>query len=306
VKKKTGSPRKRSTVSELEARVRRLERLLEEPGGEDADPSDGGHTAGETLSALLLQGLRRRHAAEIQRVLSTPEFDYYLFETYYRGASESIRERQEIYLSLFHGHENVLDIGCGRGEFLQLLAENFIPAYGIDLDRDNVLACEEKNLTALQGDALAHLESLPESSLGGVYMGQVVEHMDNPRLLCLCERCYRALAPGGVLVADTLNPHCLSAHQWFWLDPTHVRLIPPELLRFNLEQAGFGDCRVQYLSPVPEEESLSGFAPRPDSPAEIAEMKRTLQANFAKLNQLLYSHMEYAVMAYVPQDKAEL
>jgi 2-polyprenyl-3-methyl-5-hydroxy-6-metoxy-1,4-benzoquinol methylase len=305
--KPDSSKPKKVKVAQLEARIAALEDIIQQIYGDVPEPEATALEQGpSSFERWVKQRLQQTQVEKISQKLTTPDFDYYLFETMNRGSEELIRSRQEVYLPHFEGCENILDIGCGRGELLELLEENFISAHGVDLDRDNVLSCQERDLNVIQADAFQHLLEVPQSSLGGVFIGQVVEHMDNQQLLNLCNLCYRALRPGAMCIIETINPHCVYAHQWYWLDPSHVRLVPPDLLKMDLEICGFEDCETLFLSPVSEEERMEGFAVDEESPKEIQEMQRKLQANFTKLNQLLYCHQDYAIVARVPEDKTGL
>ena len=147
----------------------------------------------------------------------------------------------------------VLDIGAGRGEFVAHMRELGIEAYGIDIDTDAVAMGREAGRDVRPEDAFSHLDSLPDHSLAAVTMIQVVEHFDIETLLRLFERCQAKLAPGGLLIAETINPTCLYAlSNWYLLDPSHRTPLHPEMARFLLEQAGYGDIKTHMLHPVPD------------------------------------------------------
>ncbi|MGD0274117.1 MAG: methionine biosynthesis protein MetW [Gaiellaceae bacterium] len=151
------------------------------------------------------------------------------FEDTFRGAEDLIRERQRPYLDLLGGRSPVLDIGCGRGEFLELLAEAGIEARGIDTDSDMVARCREKGLVVEQADAVSYLEAQPDSSLGVVFSAQVIEHLPYEELVRYFQLAERKLVPGGLLVAETVNPHSIQAFKAFWVDLTHRLPIFPEV-----------------------------------------------------------------------------
>jgi SAM-dependent methyltransferase len=178
-------------------------------------------------------------------------FDYSHFEQRFRGREDDIRRRHDIYLPLLRDCAPVLDVACGRGEMLELLREQGIEASGVDLDPDMVGRCAEKKLTVVQEDALVYLERLPESSLGAVFSSQFVEHLPSVVYARLIELAFSRLRPGGRLILETQNPECLAIFsQTFYIDPTHVRPVPAAQLRFFMEEAGFRDIRVHYLSPL--------------------------------------------------------
>lgn len=194
----------------------------------------------ETLRARLLE-------------LSSPDhgIDYHAFESRFRGPREVIKAAQSQYVPLFAGKRPVVDLGCGRGEFLELLREAGIEAYGVDMDAGMAQASRSLGLTVELADAFDHLASLPDGALGGVYLSQVVEHMAPGRIAKLFALAHAKLQPGGVLVAETPNTICEPAMRNFYLDPTHIRPVHPLLLRFLGEQAGLAFDHFVFTSPMP-------------------------------------------------------
>lgn len=179
--------------------------------------------------------------------------DWFKFAEKFRGSEESVKERQRIYADRFQGCGNVLDIGCGRGELLEVLRDAGIPARGIDLSEESVALCHEKGLDAAQADLFSYLKTLPGSYLDGIVSSQVVEHLPPERLPELVRLAQEKLKTGGLLAIETPNPECLAIFgTHFYLDPTHQRPIPPALMAFYLEEAGFGGIEVRRLSPAIE------------------------------------------------------
>jgi O-antigen chain-terminating methyltransferase len=213
-----------------------------------------------------------------------PPAVYSLFEERFRGAPEKIAENQRFYLSFLRGARGpVLDAGCGRGEFLRLLAQERIEAIGVESNPVSVRLCRDAGLTVEEADAVAFLAGRPDASLGGVVAFQVVEHWPAARTFSFLSEARRALKPGGVLIAETVNTDSLSALRAFFLDPTHVRPVPPAALVFLAEAAGFADAAIEYRAPVSPSDRL----------IEVSE-------NDAKLNRLLFAPQDYAVIARVP------
>ena len=228
--------------------------------------------------------------------LETPALDYYLFEWSFRGTEEEIRVRQSFYAPMFRGRKNVLDIACGRGEFLELMHELNVPARGVDLDADMAGRCREKDLDVVWGDVFACLAEIPEASLDGIFSAQFVEHLPAEAYATLIAQCARKLAPGGVLAIETPNPECLAIFsQTFYLDPTHVRPIPHSQLRFLFAEAGLARITVHFLSPAGAQLPL--IPPLRSSVIESARL-REWNDSVARFNETFFGGMDYAVIGY--------
>ena len=180
-------------------------------------------------------------------------FDYTRFAERFRGTEEYVKQGQEFYLPYFQTCRNVLDIGCGRGEFLKMMRGEGISAHGIELSEESVAICRAEGLTAELADAFSYLAALPEGSLDGIFCSQVVEHLPPDRLPELIRLCAASLAPDGVIAIETPNPECLAIFAThFYLDPTHSRPVPHPLLIFYLEESGVGKIELRRLSPARE------------------------------------------------------
>jgi O-antigen chain-terminating methyltransferase len=182
------------------------------------------------------------------------DVDWTRFAEVFRGSEDRIRAQHARYVEKFAGAKaEILDLGCGRGEFLEAAKEAGLVARGIDLNAENVALCASKGLNAERADMFEHLDSLPDRSLGGALCSQVIEHLP-PHLLPELIRLLSAkVCPGGMLAIETPNPECLaifSTH--FYIDPTHTRPVPPALLCFYLQEAGFGNLEVERLEPAVE------------------------------------------------------
>src|SRR5712692_5478944 len=156
--------------------------------------------------------------------------DYFAFESRMRGSVDSIRDRQRIYVDVLREAAPVLDAGCGRGELLGLLRDAGVEARGIDADADMVTFARGDGLDVEQADALSYLESLAAGSLGGIFMGQVVEHLPAGMLVRVLELCAQKLRPGGLLVAETINPLSPLALRNYFADLTPAQPLVPETL----------------------------------------------------------------------------
>jgi len=217
---------------------------------------------------------------------------YVGFEDQFRGAPAEIAARQREYVEIFAGASDVLDIGCGRGEFLALLEERGVRARGIDVNDSMVEVCVQKGLEASKADALDYLRAQPAGSLGGLLAAQVVEHLDPAYLTNLLDAAYAALRPGAPIVLETINPACWFAFfESYVRDITHVRPLHPDTLKFLLQASGFGGVEIRYQAPYPEHHKLQRVAPA------IGDAAETLNANVDKLNSLLFTYLDYAAIA---------
>jgi 2-polyprenyl-3-methyl-5-hydroxy-6-metoxy-1,4-benzoquinol methylase len=189
--------------------------------------------------------------------------DWLKFAERFRGSEEDIRARQQMYASRFSGHAPVLDLGCGRGEILQILREAGISARGIDSNEDSIALCQGSGLDAEKTDLFAYLSELPDASLGGAICCQVVEHLPPARLPEMIRLVHAKLRTGGLVAIETPNPECLAIFAThFYIDPTHRHPIPPALASFYLEEAGFGRIEIERLSPAIK--SMPSLAELPD------------------------------------------
>jgi len=171
---------------------------------------------------------------------------YVGFEDVFRGPEERVRELLGPYVDLLRDHAPVLDVGCGRGELLELLAEDGVEARGIDIDPGMVERTRAKGVRVEEADAVSYLSDLPEASLGAVIAVQVIEHLSYEDLQRLFELTRRALVPGGLLIVETINPHSLPAFKTFWVDPTHRAPIFPEVAHALALIHGFDEARIVY------------------------------------------------------------
>ena len=220
------------------------------------------------------EGPRSRDAAQASIAI-----DWLRFADQFRGSEERIRSEQHRYTRRFQGARSVLDIGCGRGEFLEAARDAGIPARGIDSSAECVALCRGKNLEAEQADLFLYLNAQPDASLAGVYCSQVVEHLEPARLPDFINLLGRKAEPGALVAMETPNPECLAIFAThFYIDPTHTRPVPPVLLRFYLEEAGFGQVEIERLSPAVE--SIPALAEIPQN-----------------LRETLFGGLDYAIFA---------
>jgi SAM-dependent methyltransferase len=262
---------------------RELERLMAAP---------------RTETPPLPRGMQEGGASGPAMTGALDSWKYVGFEDRFRGAREDIRRRLAAYVPDFNGARDVLDAGCGRGEFLDLLREAGIDARGIDLNHEMVEECRTRGLTAEEADLLSYLRACGDGSLGGLFAAQVIEHLDPSYLMRSLEAAYHTLRPGSLIVLETINPTCWTAFfESYIRDITHVRPIHPETLQYLLTASGFQQVQIRYTSPLPEGERLQVLAVPGDVSPALAEAFETLNENADRLNRRLFSYMDYAAIA---------
>lgn len=231
---------------------------------------------------------------------------YMCFEDAFRGSREEIAARQRDYLPYFEGASDVLDMGCGRGEFLALLRDAGVTARGVDTNADAVERCREQGLEAARSDALAYLRPLADESLGGLFSAQVVEHLEADYLMQVLGEANRVLRPGARIVLETINPASWTAFfSAFVRDVTHRHPLHPDTLSYLLRASGFVDVTVDYRAPVPDAAKLQratvdpALAATPDG-AALCRLAETLNQHADRLNRLIFAEQDYAAIARRP------
>ncbi|MBS1836663.1 MAG: class I SAM-dependent methyltransferase [Actinobacteria bacterium] len=235
--------------------------------------------------------LDRLEEAERRRGFD-PFFDYGAFEDVARGSSEGIAlEYGDLADRLAASPGPVLDIGAGRGEFLQLMADRGTTCWGIEIDEQLVRAGREAGLDVRLGDGVEALREASFGSLGAIVLLHVIEHLTVNELMELVQLSRDRLAPGGFLVMETPNPQSLYVFaRAFWLDPTHSKPVHPVYLEFMLRQAGYDHVEYDWTAAPDESEQL--ILPDDDSPlaAVVAE-------NARRVNALVFGAQNYRVVA---------
>ena len=224
------------------------------------------------------------------------DLDYVGFTDQFRGTTEEIRERQRRYVPRFEGLSDVVDAGCGRGEFLELLREAGISAVGVDSDEAMVGRCHQLGLDVITGDALQFLRARPEESHGGIFAAHLAEQLERGEVVELVRLAFSRLHPGGALVIETVNPMCLLTYATFYGDFTRVEPLPPLALRWLAESCGFAPVEIEYSSPVPADHKLR---PLPASAGDEAEVE-AFNRGLAVANEVLFGFQEYALVARRP------
>jgi O-antigen chain-terminating methyltransferase len=204
-------------------------------------------------SELRIIRQRLQPASPTPAAAAAPALDYEWFAERFRGPEQRVRSNQRVYVPYFQNIGRVLDLGCGRGEFLELMRENGIPARGVEASLESVAYCRSKGLDVEQGDLFAALTALPEQSEDAIFCSQVVEHLDPMRLPEMVRLCASRLRSGGILAIETPNPACLAIFAtYFYLDPTHTRPVPSDLLAHYMRESGLAKTEVFMFSPARE------------------------------------------------------
>lgn len=250
------------------------------------------------LANVLKDRIEHNHIKEIASTSHADgsDINYFVFEERFRGSTQDIKQRQTAFISYYRGCNNVLDIGCGRGEFLELMRENGIGAHGIDVDGDMIDYCINKGLDVKKVDALAYLEGVEDKSLDGIFIDQVVEHLEPQYLVKMLKLCYQKLKYGYYLFIETVNPVSLTSFANFYIDMTHKQPIHPATLRFLFESAGFMEIEVKFVGPVDDGIKLK----KVDIDQSFDEKEKKVLAvyndNIDRLNNILYGPQDYAVI----------
>jgi O-antigen chain-terminating methyltransferase len=297
-----------SRIGELESTVLSLERDLEINSAAMVNATrplrEGVKSLRESVAAVRQQMLDQHHLEEVLRTISTDVSTlragvtppdpvmkselstlYQRFEDRFRGTREEIKERLQVHLNCIRSDlpedsadVTLIDLGCGRGEWLELLAEKPWEAIGVDANPDQVSRCRALGLDVYLEDALEHLKNRPDNSVDVITAFHIVEHIPFSELVALLNQCHRVLKLGGRLVLETPNPeNLIVGANTFYLDPTHVHPLPPPLLSFTVEECGFIQVAVTRLHPYPGEDRLEATV------------------NSARLDDLLFGCQDYSV-----------
>lgn len=277
-------------ITELSAQSQSLQERIAEQQAQIAQLE-------QTISQVTALNVQVAVLKERTTALEKPEeqisdyLDYARFEEKFRGSQAEIRERIRRYLDYFTAGSRVVDLGCGRGEWLELLKSIGAEPVGVDLNESTVGLCRKKGLTVERDDLFHYLEQQPDDSLDGVTAIQVIEHLTPVQLARLTQLCYRKLKFGGHVIFETQNPAVVSTMTTnFFIDPTHLRPVHPIWARYVLEDAGFSEVALD----TPQYAWVTdGSIP----PLEISGADtQAFNQRIAYLNNLLYGSTDYAVI----------
>ncbi len=204
---------------------------------------------------------------------------YAALEDRFRGRRDEIKERFKVYLPYVKDRAPVVDLGCGRGEWLEILSEGGIEASGVDTNLIQLEQCRARDLNVSEEDFLTYLQRLDDASIGAITGFHIVEHVPLKTLVTLLNEALRVLRPGGVVIFETPNPeNVLVGSNYFYMDPTHRNPLPRELLEFLLESRGFEAIELLNLHPW-ESARVAGES-------ELTE----------RFNTYFYGPMDYAIV----------
>ena len=248
------------------------------------------------LISLFLEEARQRlpepfNQEQLQTFVSEDEHlldsFYVAFEDHFRGTREDISYRLKVYLPLIEKANvgtpdtPILDVGCGRGEWLELLKESGYISRGLDINRVMVEQCQARGLETIEADVINYLQSLPENSLGAITGFHIIEHLPFKTLMRLFSETVRVLKPQGLVIFETPNPdNVLVGSNTFYLDPTHINPLPSPTIKFMAEMFGLYNTQIITLHPYPENAKVDGQG--------IAE----------RFNDHFYGPQDYAIVGY--------
>lgn len=241
-------------------------------------------------STAALGDLRRR-VEELERAEARRDFKPWFtndaFEEHFRGSKEQLLAQYEDLADEIWGYSPVLDFGCGRGEFLELLKSRGTECWGVEIDPVLAKDAQDNGLDVRAGDGLQILASQTDGSLGGIVLLQVIEHLSQQQQLDLVALAYDKLRPGGRIIVETVNPQSLYVYAHaFYIDPTHTRPVHPAYMAFLFEQAGFDEVKWQWRTPPPADDILES-----EGNADTVTNR-----NVERLNRLLFAPGDYALI----------
>lgn len=252
---------------------RRLTALLKAQPGEAATPAGA-------------------HVVDSRKGESLPDSFYVNFEDYFRGEPSEVKRRLCVYLprvlDVVSDGGLVVDIGCGRGEWLELMRENGIDARGLDVNSMMVEECRGAGLTAEQGDVFDYLRTLADDSVACMTGFHIIEHIPFPTIIDLFDEVYRVLRPGGIVIFETPNPENVTVGSYnFYYDPTHANPLPPGLVKYYAESRGFDRVEIQRVN--------ADLLPNPFADMTVDETPLGTVTSF--LSERFYAAPDYALVA---------
>lgn len=222
------------------------------------------------------------------------DMDYLAFENKYRGSEESIQKLQEKFVRLYAGKDNILDIGCGRGEFIKtLLNAGKQYVFGMDINPQMVEKCKKEGLSVELKDGVSYLYDNDNLNLGGIFSSQVIEHLKPSQIVKLIKGAYKNLQEGSPLILETINPMALVTQTMaYTLDLTHRQYVHPFTIEMLLKEHGFKKVEFIYSSPVDTEAPI--LKDNDMNPKELEKYNEKIR----RMHEMLFGYQDYAVIAW--------
>lgn len=265
---------------QMEKQNERLEKLLDKKA--------------EEIKVLLNEKeVRIKKLEEIEKE-NDFDMDYLTFEDKYRGSEESIQKLQEKFVRLYAGKDNILDIGCGRGEFIKtLLNAGKQYVFGMDINPQMVEKCKKDGLSVELRDGVSYLYDNDNLNLGGIFSSQVIEHLKPSQIVKLIRGAYKNLQEGSPLILETINPMALVTQTMaYTLDLTHRQYVHPFTIEMLLKEHGFKKVEFIYSSPVDIEAPV--LKDNDMDPKELEKYNEKIR----KMHEMLFGYQDYAVIAW--------
>lgn len=265
---------------QMEKQNERLEKLLDKKA--------------EEIKVLLSEKeVRIKKLEEIEKE-NDFDMDYLAFEDKYRGSEESIQKLQEKFVRLYAGKDNILDIGCGRGEFIKtLLNAGKQYVFGMDINPQMVEKCKKDGLSVELRDGVSYLYDNDNLNLGGIFSSQVIEHLKPSQIVKLIKGAYKNLREGSPLILETINPMALVTQTMaYTLDLTHRQYVHPFTIEMLLKEHGFKKVEFIYSSPVDIEAPV--LKDNDMDPKELEKYNEKIR----RMHEMLFGYQDYAVIAW--------
>ena len=265
---------------QMEKQNERLEKLLDKKA--------------EEIKVLLSEKeVRIKKLEEIEKE-NDFDMDYLAFENKYRGSEESIQKLQEKFVRLYAGKDNILDIGCGRGEFIKtLLNSGKQYVFGMDINPQMVEKCKKDGLSVELRDGVSYLYDNDNLNLGGIFSSQVIEHLKPSQIVKLIKGAYKNLQEGSPLILETINPMALVTQTMaYTLDLTHRQYVHPFTIEMLLKEHGFKKVEFIYSSPVDIEAPV--LKDNDMDPKELEKYNEKIR----RMHEMLFGYQDYAVIAW--------
>ena len=222
------------------------------------------------------------------------DMDYLAFENKYRGSEKSIQKLQEKFVRLYVGKDNILDIGCGRGEFIKtLLNAGKQYVFGMDINPQMVEKCKKEGLSVELKDGVNYLYDNDNLNLGGIFSSQVIEHLKPSQIVKLIKGAHKNLQEGSPLILETINPMALVTQTMaYTLDLTHRQYVHPFTIEMLLKEHGFKKVEFIYSSPVDIEAPV--LKDNDMDPKELEKYNEKIR----RMHEMLFGYQDYAVIAW--------